>query len=133
MAQNVRLDKRRLEQIIRQSPDAIDDAVGAMALDGQRMVQQSFNASRGRRYKRGSIIHVASLPGYAPNVDTGKLMNAITVRKPGERQRIVHTGDTEYAAMLEYGTSKMEARPFMRPMAKRLGDNAAQYFRGKLD
>lgn len=133
MSSSVRLDKRRLEQIIRESPDAIDDAVGTMALDGQRMVQQSFNASRGRRYKRGTVIHIASLPGYPPNVDTGKLMNAIAVRKPGESQRIIHTGDTEYAAWLEFGTSKMAARPFMRPMAKRLSDSAAQYFRGKLD
>lgn len=132
MAQNIRLDKRRLEQIMRESPDIIDDAVGAMALDGQRMVQMSFNASRGRRYKRGTVIHIASLPGYAPNIDTGKLMNGISVRKPQSRQRIIHTGDTEYAAWLEFGTSKMAARPYMRPMAKRLGENAERYFRGRL-
>lgn len=109
----IRLDDRKLQRLIRSTPGDADDGVEALAREGERIVKESFNTSPpGRTYGR----HVASQPGYPPNIDSGKLLNAIAVRKPRSLQRIVHTGDAEHAAPLEFGTSKMAARPFMRPM-----------------
>lgn len=60
--------------------------------------------------------HVASLPGEAPNWDTGELANGITTRKVGVMQ--AHTASTSaHSDPLENGTSVMAERPFMRPAA----------------
>ncbi len=70
----------------------------------------------GRIYRRGDEEHQASAPGEAPASDTGTLVGRIRVddSKLDElRARVV--ASTAYAAHLEYGTQKMEPRPFMRP------------------
>lgn len=70
----------------------------------------------GRVYRRGDKEHQASAPGEAPASDTGTLVGRIRVddSKLDElRARVV--ASTAYAAHLEYGTQKMEPRPFLRP------------------
>lgn len=117
----VRLDNARLLELIRSAPAQADQMVEAAAREGERMVKQSFGTSpAGATYKRGGVVHVASRAGYSPNIDTGKLLNAITVYKPAELRRIIGTGDVEYAPYLEFGTVRMGARPFMRPMVVNL-------------
>lgn len=66
--------------------------------------------------------HLPSAPGQPPNWDTGHLANNITTQQIGE-----FVADTTssaksedghpYAVDLEYGNSKMAARPYMRPSA----------------
>lgn len=72
----------------------------------------------GRVYKRGNVTHRASAPGEAPASDTGRLVNSINVR-PAEGELAVDVvaggGIVKYARMLEFGTSKMAARPFLFP------------------
>lgn len=70
----------------------------------------------GRIYRRGDKEHQASAPGEAPASDTGTLVGRIRVddsKLSDLRARVV--ASTAYAAHLEYGTQKMEPRPFMRP------------------
>lgn len=66
---------------------------------------------------RGSVSgknHVPSRPGEAPNQDTGVLGNNIeTVQK--EPLLVEVSSNAPYSAALEFGTSKMAARPFMQP------------------
>ena len=58
--------------------------------------------------------HRASAPGQAPASDTGNLVSKITVKQ--KSLNVVHVeSNAEYSSYLEYGTSKMEARPFMFP------------------
>lgn len=58
--------------------------------------------------------HTPSLPGEAPNQDTGVLGNNIeTVQK--EPLLVEVSSNAPYAADLELGTSKMAARPYMAP------------------
>lgn len=67
--------------------------------------------------------HVPSLPGEPPNSDTHALDQSIRTRKVGtgvvevfaDRQR----NGEPVAVFLEYGTSKMAERPYMRPAAKK--------------
>ena len=58
--------------------------------------------------------HRASAPGQAPASDTGNLVSKIIVKQKTRNITNVES-NANYSAYLEYGTSKMEARPFMLP------------------
>lgn len=63
--------------------------------------------------------HVPSLPGEPPMADTGTLDRSIHVEQIDDLSARV-VADAPYAAALEFGTSKMAERPFMRPAAKKV-------------
>lgn len=71
---------------------------------------------QGRTYELYSPrrTHMASAPGYPPNMNTGRLSGSITVHDSGKYTAEVIAG-AEYSAYLEFGTRKMAARPFMQP------------------
>ena len=58
--------------------------------------------------------HRASAPGQAPASDTGNLVSKIIVKQKGQDVTSVES-NANYSAYLEYGTSKMQPRPFMLP------------------
>lgn len=58
--------------------------------------------------------HVPSAPGEPPNQDTGVLAGNIETTRVG-KLRVRVSSKAGYSAPLEFGTSKMAARPFMRP------------------
>ncbi|HEX8382869.1 MAG TPA: HK97 gp10 family phage protein [Sphingomonas sp.] len=60
--------------------------------------------------------HVASRPGEAPNNDVGDLIRGIESTQP-EPLRAVVTSHAAHGALLEYGSSRMAERPYMRPAA----------------
>jgi HK97 gp10 family phage protein len=62
--------------------------------------------------------HVPSAPGQPPNADTRLLDNSIETIKKSELAVDV-VSNAPYSQDLEYGTSKMAARPFMRPAAEK--------------
>ena len=53
--------------------------------------------------------------GEYPKTDTGYLANhiAVEIKENGFKAEVISTAD--YSAALEFGTSKMAARPFMQP------------------
>lgn len=69
----------------------------------------------GRIYRRRGIEHQASAPGESPASDTGRLVGSIRTAYDHENLSGTVNASTNYAAYLEYGTKKMEPRPFMRP------------------
>lgn len=60
--------------------------------------------------------HVASAPGSAPNADTHRLADNIETVQPAPL-RVEVSSNAPYSSALEFGTSKMAERPFMRPAA----------------
>jgi len=58
--------------------------------------------------------HRASAPGQAPASDTGNLVSKIMVQQK-DKNHVEVQSNADYSAFLEYGTSKMEPRPFMLP------------------
>ena len=58
--------------------------------------------------------HRASAPGQSPASDTGNLVSKIIVKQKSADVTNVES-NANYSAFLEYGTSKMEPRPFMLP------------------
>tara|TARA_R110000744_G_scaffold337505_1_gene442707 strand:+ start:43 stop:489 length:447 start_codon:yes stop_codon:yes gene_type:complete len=57
--------------------------------------------------------HRSSAPGQAPASDTGNLVSKIIVKNSKDQVQVQSNAD--YSKFLEYGTSKMDARPFMFP------------------
>lgn len=97
------------------------------ALGGAEMVRavgaavyESADAIRGEAFRSisaGSVSgagHVPSRPGEPPNRDTGNLQARLKTAPTGPISAEVRS-EAPYAASLEFGTSKMAARPYMRP------------------
>lgn len=76
--------------------------------------------------------HVASAPGEAPNNDTGVLANNIETNQIAPLVVEV-SSNAPYAAALEFGTSKMAARPYMQPAADAKRKEATQLVRKAVD
>lgn len=76
----------------------------------------------GMRYspKRSVLV---SRPGQAPNTDTGRLISSIgyAIERTRLGDRLVNKlkVNVKYGRYLEKGTSKMAARPFLRPAIKK--------------
>ncbi len=58
--------------------------------------------------------HVPSAPGSPPNADTHRLADNIETVQPAPL-RVEVSSNAPYSAALEFGTSKVGERPFMRP------------------
>lgn len=59
--------------------------------------------------------HKASSPGEPPATDTGYLVNNIAVVIDADGLGASIESRAAYSAALEFGTSQMQARPFMQP------------------
>ena len=71
----------------------------------------------GRIYRRRGVEHQASAPGEAPASDHGASGLAGRIRTSYNIAGLAGTviASTDYAAALEYGTQRIEPRPYMRP------------------
>lgn len=106
------------------NPQVSTDAVRQAALRGVikganivrdeilRLIQQSPHT--GLIYTRRGITHQASAPGEPPASDTGNLVQNITIEIDAQNLKATITSNAEYADALEFGTAKMEPRPYMR-------------------
>lgn len=109
-----------MQDFMREFPDELDEAINSLAFDGQAWVQDQFGSD-------GS----PSTPGGFPGIDIGTLKNSINVQPEGKFMRSINVG-AEHGVHLEFGTSEMEPRPFMMPLAHFLESNAEQMMRGYL-
>ena len=113
-------------KVLKNNADAIKAAMagvrlGRAVMAGGQIVEGAAKLLM-RGPKSGRIYppkgHQASAGGEAPAIDTGNLANSISTELLSSDSNSawaqVGTG-VEYAEPLEFGTSTMEARPFMRP------------------
>jgi HK97 gp10 family phage protein len=83
---------------------------------------------------RGSVSgkgHVPSAPGEPPNRDTGVLQAHIESKLTGPLTAEV-SSNAPYAAALELGTSKMAARPYMRPARDKKAADVQRLFASEI-
>lgn len=122
----VRLAKR--EAAIK---EAVQDALG---LAGDRLsahvLMKMREPKHGRVYKRGKKrVHIASAPGEYPAIDTSNLISRINARIVWEGSLaklsfgLHDVTSVVYGAYLEFGTSKMAPRPWLRPTWEALKDD----------
>ncbi len=104
---------RELTDRLRRMADTVGPRLSDALLDAGEMIQKEAQISitEGAQSGKG---HVASRPGEPPNNNLGTLANHIeSVRVAPLKVEV--SSNAPYAAHLEYGTSKMAARPYMEP------------------
>ena len=107
------------------------EAVGAALYEAA----DAFRAETSRSITAGSISgknHVPSSPGEAPNNDSGTLRNNIEVSQTRPDKARV-TSNASYSQALEFGTSKMSARPFMRPAREKVRPKALRLLKKRIN
>jgi Bacteriophage HK97-gp10, putative tail-component len=110
----VTIKDNQLPRLRSAAPDKADRAIGALAQEGKSYVVQSFGTS-------------PSVAGEPPGVDTGFLRSSVQVQNSGQMRREIRVG-ADYGAYLEFGTTRMAARPYMGPMALWLEDQVEAIF-----
>lgn len=86
----------------------------AQAIRNDAIISIKSHLSAGNVYMRGTVKHVASKPGSPPNQDRGTLTRNIRVTMNDDLTAGV-SSNAPYSAALEFGTSNIDARPFMTP------------------
>ena len=108
------------------SPEAQRQIGKALFAGGQMIeVEAKLSITRGAVSGRN---HVPSKPGEAPKNDTGVLAGNIeTVQVSPALVEV--SSNAPYSAPLEFGTSKMAARPFMRPARDKMRGEVSEMVR----
>lgn len=106
---------QEMKEILDEAGGATTEALlqAAMMVHGEAVSSIQAHLSSGRTYRRRGIEHTASAPGYPPNSDRGTLVQSIQFEADDE-EAVVGT-NLKYGEYLEFGTSKMEARPWLFP------------------
>lgn len=113
--------RARINELAKKAPKKIDRILFKAALNTHRIAIFSIQQGpkTGRSYKRGGKTHIASAPGEAPATDSGELVRNITIEKDAIMDYTV--GSREAAPQgfwMEFGTSRVEARPWLTPAAR---------------
>ncbi|MES2903763.1 MAG: HK97-gp10 family putative phage morphogenesis protein [Pseudomonadota bacterium] len=119
---------RRLKNL---SGASIVKAAGRVVFVGADMVR----AEAFRGVSAGSVSgknHVPSAPGEYPNRDTGVLQANFETEKTGPVSAEFRS-KAPYAAALELGTSKMAARPHVRPARDKMKPKIEALFAREID
>jgi len=89
---------------------------GAQLIRGEAIKSIQTGPKSGRIYEKYNPrrTHRASAPGQAPASDTGNLVRNIKVKQK-DQDTVEVESNAPYSAFLEFGTSKMLARPFLFP------------------
>ena len=105
-------DKLRLRFKAITSPASTAKLQRALFAAGQLVENEAaLSITRGSVSGKG---HVVSKPGEAPNADSHVLDRRIETNNTG-RLEVTVSANAEYSVPLEFGTSKMAPRPFLRP------------------
>lgn len=94
------------------------DGVTAPLVAGAELVRADAQKS----IRDGSVSgagHIPSRPGQPPNADTRRLDLSIDIEVSASRKSARVISRAPYSAYLEFGTSRMAERPFMRPALRR--------------
>lgn len=117
---SVRLIYNKFPDYAKQFPEAALKIAEETVKEIEKTIQSGMRqAGGGRTYTRGGRIHTASAPGQFPAIDTGALAGSMQYQIARGTYTIRLYSEDPKALYLEYGTSKMLARPFLTPATER--------------
>jgi len=140
-------DLKRLGTI---SEEAVVDTINDIAMDTQQEAVRGIERgpASGRTYdtrfwtdaqgrlRKGEprVPHTASAPGQFPMSDTGRLASNVEFEVATNSKPVAVVGtNIVYGAYLEFGTSNMEARPWLMPSFRKATNNVAKELKAKLE
>ncbi len=99
--------------------------VGGKLVEGEakRSIQERSPGKMVIRTREGGATynHLAAGPGNAPNTDTGRLVSSINTEVVSDG--VLVGTNLQYGKHLEFGTKKMDARPWLIPaLTKKMDD-----------
>jgi HK97 gp10 family phage protein len=95
---------------------ALESSAMTIRTNAVKLIQMQSPGEPYIRYKNGrSRTGVASPAGSPPNTDTGNLVKSIQVERIKDGVSVGSRESAPYGKFLEYGTSKMAERPWLRP------------------
>lgn len=112
---SVTVDTRGMDEFFKNLDAGVRRATGRAAAVVEGAIKGSFGVSGAGGGPIGRVTNIPSAPGSPPNVQTGHLRNSIGYNIVGPAKARVGT-NVEYGLYLEFGTSRMPARPFMGPI-----------------
>ena len=120
---------KQLEAAGKAAPDAVEETIADLALTTQQYAVTGIRggAASGRVYGG----HVASAPGQYPASDTGRLVGSIGA-EISPTSATVGT-NVEYGPYLEFGTSRMAARPWLLPSFVKAKIGVEQELKARLE
>ena len=114
---NLKKTLKKLEKLDEHLQKPLEEAimVGGQLIRGEAIKSIQTGAKSGILYEKYNPrrSHRASAPGQSPASDTGNLVSKIIVKNNKDTVRV--QSNANYSKFLEFGTSKMLARPFMFP------------------
>lgn len=122
---------RKLQQLTVEARAGIGKAlaVSVVELDASAKDKIQGGGRSGRIYRRRTVTHQASAPGEFPKTDRGQLVASLFFQVAGDRLSAVFGSKLGYARALEYGTSRMAPRPWLRPTFRTFEPQARQRIR----
>lgn len=120
--------RQRLKKL--SGPDVVKAAGRVLYVGADMIRSEAFHSiSAGSVSGKG---HVPSQPGEPPNREFGGLQDNLKAELVAPLEAQV-TSEAPYAAALEFGTSKMEARPYMRPARDKKAPEIQRLFEVEID
>ncbi len=127
-----------LSQLSRLGEDTqqiVDETIFDVATETQSLAVKGIQGppKSGTKYKKynPNRTHTASAPGQYPASDTGRLASSV-IAQPIPNGYEVET-NLKYGPMLEFGTSKMAARPWLLPSFERAKIGVEKELRARLE
>lgn len=125
----------QLRQLGAAGDDIVQETIFDVATETQALAVRGVNGppKSGRTYVKSNPTrtHTASAPGQYPASDTGRLVSSI-VAQPIASGYEVGT-NVDYGPMLEFGTSRMAARPWLLPSFERAKIGVEKELRARLE
>ena len=119
------------KRLKRMSGAEIVKAAGRVVYVGSDMIRAEAHRSISKGSRSGKK-HKPSAPNTPPNRDTGVLQAHLRAELVAPLEAQV-TSEAPYAAALEFGTSRMEARPYLRPARDAKAPEIQRLFEVEID
>lgn len=125
----------KIETLVREgdraSAIAVANATLAIHAAAVRSIQDNDNGTPAIRYDPKRHVKV-SLPGSPPNTDTGRLVQSIKF-ETSDKGLVGRVGtNLKYGVALEFGTKKMEPRPWLAPAVMSTEKEIGQIFAAEI-
>lgn len=120
--------KKHTDRLKRMASQATVERVGRALFRAGQLIQVEAQVSIRKGNGGGPKNHVVSKPGEIPNEEFGGLADNIETVQEAPL-RVTVSSNAKYAIPLELGSSKMAARPYMKPAVAKKKDEATAYVR----